>query len=395
MYKKIKNIPVEKIALYTKSYSKTKLIAYLREEYGDLYPIVADQLSLLEKAKKKLPQWVDAGCLFTAKGLEQCSSQPLAKFKSGLITGNTLLDLSGGLGVDDVSFSMVFNQVISLDIDEHLNELVQLNLQKLNIKNVSRLTISAEDYLKSHKEPVEAIYVDADRRVKGNQKSALLSGASPDVQSLLPQLLKKSERIMLKLSPLIDITYLQQLFPNIEHIYVVGVQNEVKEVLVLLNNRVLTNKQQVTAVQLASSGEVTHQINGKENREPVNSTPSESWFYEPSNMVIKAGLSQALAKTNGLRLIAKNSHYMLGSQFIDGYFGRAFKVKHSMVFGKRALKDYLSGHQINKANVSVRNFISTVDEIRRTFNIADGGDDYLFLTTNNEGEKIFYHCVKH
>ena len=395
MYKKIKNIPIEEIALYTKGYNKTKLIAYLKEKYGDLYPIVADQLLLLEKAKKKLPKWAEAGCLFTAKGLEQCSSQPLAMFKSSLITGQTLLDLSGGLGADDVSFSMVFNQVTSLDIDDNLNELVQLNLQKLNVKNVTRLTISAEEYLQEHIQPVDAIYIDADRRVNGNQKSALLGDASPDVVSLMPQLLRKADRIMLKLSPLIDITYLHQLFSNIEHIYVVGIQNEVKEVLVLLNNKVLSDKQQVTAVQLATSGEVTHQISGKENLEVLDSTPGESWFYEPSNMVIKAGLSQALAKTNGLRLLAKNSHYMLGSQFIAGYFGRAFKVKHSMVFGKRALKDYLSRQKINKANVSARNFISTVDEIRKTFSIADGGEDYLFLTTNSDGEKVFYHCVKH
>ncbi len=394
MYEILQDLPVEKIRLFTKGYTQPQLIEYLKKEYGNFYPFVANQLQLVGKAKKKLPTWVEFGCFFTPKSLEQCSSPALASFKASLLSGQILLDLSGGLGVDDVSFSKVFNQVISIDSDEELNQLVRHNLRKLHVKNVQRITSSAENYLIQHPQKVTVIYVDADRRSHGQSKSALLKDATPDVLGLMPLLLNQASEVMLKLSPLIDITYLMNTFNHIQHIYVAGVQNEVKEVLVLLNKEASTQKENITAIQLTENGEVEFKVNMDVVPQNIAATQTEAWFYEPSNMVIKAGLSKELALKYGLVLPAKNSHFMTGEQYIQGYFGRTFKIINAMPFGKSGVKQYLYQHQITKANVSARNFVSGVDEIRKTFQIKEGGDDYLFFTTNTKGDKLFYHCVK-
>jgi hypothetical protein len=110
-------------------------------------------------------------------------------------------------------------------------------------------------------------------------------------------------------------------------------------------------------------------------------------------MIVKAGLSGDYAECCGLSLVAKNSHYATGG-FIDGYFGRSFSVVNHSVFNKSGIKQYLKQHSITKANVSARNFVSSVDEIRKSFNLEDGGDDYLFFTQDAAKNKLFWHCQK-
>jgi tRNA/tmRNA/rRNA uracil-C5-methylase (TrmA/RlmC/RlmD family) len=234
MYETLHDISVEKVILFTKDYTRTQLIHFLKQEFGSNYPVIAEQILLHNKAKQKLPIWTEAGCFFTSKSLEQASSQPLAAFKASLLSGKKMLDLSGGLGVDDVAFSKAFQQVISVDPDAALNQLLAFNLPKLNINNVTRVTTTGEYYLNAHPENVDAIYVDADRRSISGAKSALLSHATPDVIALMPSMLATAKVVMLKLSPLIDITYLFKTFANIKCIYVVGIKNEVKEILVVL-----------------------------------------------------------------------------------------------------------------------------------------------------------------
>lgn len=394
MYEKLQDLPVEKISLFTKGYTTPQLIHYLKKEYGDFYPFIANQLLLLEKAKKKLPKWTEAGCFFTQKSLEQCSSPALATFKASLFSGHILLDLSGGLGVDDVGFSRVFKQVVSIDPDAELNQLVQMNLRKLHVKNVTRITDTAENYLTHNPQTVDAIYVDADRRSSNQTKSSLLKDSTPDVLGLMPSLLNQANQVLLKLSPLIDITYLWNTFENIQHIYVAGVQNEVKEVLVLLHKQALSSRENITAIQLTEAGGVEYKVTGEVMTKVESVELAGEWFYEPSNMVIKAGLSRGLALKHGLVLLAKNSHFMIGKVYIEGYFGRTFKIITAMPFGKSGIKNYLRQQKITKANVSVRNFVNGVDEIRKTFDIKDGGEDYLFFTTNAAGDKLFYHCRK-
>lgn len=389
----MQDLNIEMLVEYTKSYNKTQLIMFLRKHYGEQAPFVAEQLELFDKAKKKLPTWVSAGCFFTKKSLEQCSSIPLAGFKATLVKGNILVDLSAGLGVDDVAFLKTFNQVIGVDVDEELNKLVRHNFEKLNLKNIIRFDATAEIFLQENKLPVDVFYIDADRRPSGSTKTFSLTDATPNVLELVPQLFKNGSEVLLKLSPMVDIAYLHKTFENIKRVIVVGLKNEVKEVLVLLNQEFKTDPHQIEAVQVNDEGEMEFSFS-------LQSTPKHNqvnnlaqFFYEPSNMIIKAGLSLDYAYYLGLNIVSKNSHYAIGN-WVDAYFGRSFKIIHQTEFNKSGIKQYLKSIGLSKANVSARNFVSTVDEIRKTFAIEDGGGDYLFFTQDASKNKLFWHCVK-
>jgi len=389
----MQDLNIEMLNEYTKSYNKAQLIMFLRKHYGEHASFVAVQLALFDKAKKKLPSWAENGCFFTKKSLEQCSSIPLANFKSNIVNGNILVDLSAGLGVDDAAFSKKFNQIIGIDVDKDLNLLVSHNLEKLNIKNIIRVDATAEQFLNENKLDVDVFYIDADRRPSGLTKTYSLVDATPNVIELVPQLLKNGSEVLLKLSPMVDIAYLFKTFENIKSVYVVGIKNEVKEVLVLLNNKYKTEPRQIAAFQVNEEGEVEFSFSFQSTQNVEPSKNETLYFYEPSNMIIKAGLSVDYALSLGLNTVSKNSHYATG-RFVNAYFGRSFKIIHQAEFNKSGIKQYLKNSGIKKANVSARNFVSTVDEIKKTFAIEDGGKDFLFFTQDASKNKLYWHCIK-
>lgn len=390
----LNDFDVENIINCTKKYSKTQLSQYLKNKFGTSYQLVAEQVELYEKLKYKLPFWSAAKCFVTRKSLEQCSSPALALFKGNIVSGDTLVDLSGGLGVDDVAFSKQFKEVISLDPDAELNELARYNFNRLLIKNISRIDSNAEDFVELITNPVDVFYIDADRRPASNAKVFTLEDSSPDVTGLMPLLLEKSRQVMLKLSPMIDLKLVTNTFKNCSCIYVVGVKNEVKEVLVLLDHKV-PDEHVTYAVEVDGEGKVMHQFPfGKVLAESNSQSGEMAYFYEPSNMIIKAGLSVPYAVAAGTEVISRNSHYAVSSKLVNDYFGRSFLIVHHGVFSKSALKEYLKQQHISKANVSARNFVSTVEEIRQTFAVADGGEEYLFFTQDAARNKLFWHCRK-
>ncbi len=389
----MQDLNIEKLNEYTKLYNKTQLIMFLKKNYGDCTPFVAEQLALIEKSKKKLPEWVSQGCFFTKKSLEQSSSIPLAKFKASLLQGKLLVDLSAGLGVDDVAFSATFNRVIGVDVDPTLNSIVRHNYERINIHNVTRVDATAEAFLIDNPIKADAYYIDSDRRSSGSTKTFSLIGATPNVLDVAPALVRQGAEVLLKLSPMVDIVYLFKTFDHVKRLIVVGFKNEVKEILVLLNSQANTDISNIEAVQVNEDGKVEFNFSPNTNPFIPVSSISNHFFYEPSNMIIKAGLSGDYAKCCGLSLVAKNSHYATGA-FIDGYFGRCFIVVNHSFFNKSGIKQYIKQHSITRANVSARNFVNSVDEIRKSFNLEDGGDDYLFFTQDAVKNKLFWHCKK-
>jgi hypothetical protein len=389
----MQDLNIEMLNEYTKLYNKTQLILFLKKNYGDCTPFVAEQLALIEKSKKKLPEWFSQGCFFTKKSLEQSSSIPLAKFKASLLQGKLLVDLSAGLGVDDVAFSTTFNRVIGVDVDPTLNSIVRHNYERLNIHNVTRVDATAEAFLIDNPIKADAYYIDSDRRPSGSTQTFSLIDATPNVLDIAPALVDQGAEVLLKLSPMVDVSYVFKTFDHIKRLIVVGFKNEVKEVLVLLNSQANTVSRNIEAVQVNEDGKVEFNFSPTPNRLIRESHIDNLFFYEPSNMIVKAGLSVDYAECCGLSLVAKNSHYATGA-FIDSYFGRCFRVVNHCVFNKSGIKQYVKQHGITKANVSARNFVSSVDEIRKSFNLEDGGDDYLFFTQDAAKNKLFWHCKK-
>jgi hypothetical protein len=355
--------------------------------------LLAEQLKIYPKALNKLPTFAENLCWFTTKSYEQASGESSALYKSKLISGELLLDLSGGLGVDDWAFSKTFTQIISLDPNKELNELVRLNFKKLGLNQVIRLDTTAEDYLKLQNLPkFDWIFLDADRRP--NEKNQfLLEDGTPNILELKNRCFELSENILLKLSPMIDLIYLQNTLPEIAKIWILGDKSEVKEILVLMQRNSQNPKIDIKAVVLLDP--IQSFSNGlKLKDDKLQYLPQENYFYEPHNCIIKAGLTEEYSKSLGLKLIGKNSSFYTSDFLLENFIGRSFQIIEQFEFSKSKLKTYLSKKALVQANITKRNFPLSVDEIRKSYKIKEGGKDFLFFTTLQNGQRWVYHCQK-
>lgn len=377
------NDDINTLALKFKSYEQT----------GFNTNLVLESVLNIKKGSYKLPTLCSNYCWLPTKSYEQASSELTAFYKSLLFKGNSVLDLCGGLGVDDIAFSKVFKTVISLDSDIELNEIVKFNFKKLGINHVERISVFAEDFLANNTTQFDLVYIDADRRPAANSKKFILSDCTPNIIELLPQLKLITNQLLIKLSPMIDLNYCKSEIENIKEIHVVSLKNEVKEVLLLIDFS-FNNSTIIKAVNIINEQNIhkysemnSFDIETKESNE-------NTYFYEPNASIIKANLSANYAQSLGLKMIALNSNFFIGHELIENFFGRCFKIIASYTFSKSMLKSYLKNNGIAKANISKRNFPINEADIAKQFDLKTGGDEYLFFTQNNQGEKLFFHCRK-
>jgi hypothetical protein len=358
------------------------------------YKAYLQQLHIYQKALYKLPLYVEKKCIFTNRSYEQSSSQATALYKSTIFKVGRLLDLCGGLGVDDWAFATAGCEVYSLDPDEELNEFAAFNFTQLDVsEQITRITISAEDFLKDNISLFDGIYCDADRRSSG-KKAYDLTHTLPDIVALLPALFRISEMILIKASPMADISACCQQLQNVEQVIVVEWEGEVRELLFRLRLG-YTGKYTIEAVDVDANGYVLHRVVSEHEKQlAVASHAIATHFYEPAPAIIKAGLVQQVATGNRLFKVSQNSAYLLGSDLQRDFWGRVFYIKKQMRFQTGDFTTYLKENNIVKANVSKRDFPLNVEQIRKKFKLKDGGSDYFFFTTNNSGDRVIYHCLK-
>jgi hypothetical protein len=353
--------------------------------------LLASQIKLYPKALKKLPSFAAAYCFFSEKALEQASSEALAKYKSTKINGELLLDLSAGLGADDWAFSNTFHQVIGIDPDTDLNILVRKNFELLGITNVKRMDDTAETFLQQAPK-ADWVYLDADRRSGGGKAVHLFEG-SPNVMQLLDTLPQVTNQVLLKLSPLVDLTHVMKNISGISRIEVVSLYNEVKEVLVFIKFGYLGNIEicatDINRQHKAISFAATHPVLAS-----VATSNCGHYFYEPALSIIKSGLTAPYAVSCNLNPLQVNGNYLIGENLIPDFIGRVFQIKKIMPFKKSTVKDYLKSAGIAKANIARRDFKADVTELYSLFNLKEGGDEYLFFTTAANQEKIFVHGIR-
>ena len=352
--------------------------------------LAVEQIEARTKAKTKLPTWwATEGLIFPSKiSMEQCSSEETAEFKATLFSGKSMVDLTGGTAVDAYAFSKKFKKVIAVEPNAKLVEMGQHNFKMLGAENVDFIQSTAEDYLKqSH--PVALIYVDPSRRDEANSRQVLLSDSLPDVIELLPQLQALSQNILIKASPMISIkSTIAELGASID-VHVVAVKNEVKEVLFELSDSA-TGK--ISSVNLTGA-EVqswSYLLHDEETTSAKYSTP-RNYLYEPNAAIMKGGGYLSFGNAFGLAKLHPHSHLYTSEERIDNFPGRVFEVFEVLPYKPKQLKRSLG---LTKANIAVRNFPLSVQQIREQLKIKDGGEAYLFATTFVDGSKRLIICRK-
>jgi hypothetical protein len=240
----------------------------------------------------------------------------------------------------------------------------------------------------------DLVYVDADRRPGSRHiRVAGLAGMQPDIIRMKDRLLASGGAVLLKLSPMLDIHAIIDELKQVSEVYVVSLKNEVKELLVVMQQQAAAPPVKLHAVDI--SGAHSHQFSGFfGDQADISYGYRGSYFYEPALCLIKSGLSGHYAGERGLQLLAPNTQYFVSDSLAEEFLGRSFEIITMMNFSRSAVRQYLTMQGITQANIAKRNFPAEVDELKKLFLIKDGGNDYLFFTQNKERQKLMYHCRK-
>ena len=362
----------------------TKLILKGSPISGVSIQELANQIVVKNKSEKKLPTWFSKEKIYYPEkiSIEQTSSEITANYKSKLVSGKKLIDLTGGFGVDSFYFSKQVSEVIHCEIDNDLSTIVAYNYQQLNVKNITTISNDGIDYLGKITDFFDWIYIDPSRRNDHKEKVFLLKDCLPDVPKQLDFLLTKTNQILIKVSPILDITSTIKELKFVSEIHIVAVQNEVKELLFLVNKNVAKEIKIITINILSDKNQ---QFEFYSNSQiTANYEMPLSYLYEPNAAILKSGAFHQIAAEFNLFKLHKHSHLYTSNSLID-FPGRRFKIEQVLKYDKKLLKKMIPE---KKANITIRNFPKTVAQIRKETSLKDGGKSYLFFTTDMKNNHI-------
>ncbi|MDY3142263.1 MAG: SAM-dependent methyltransferase [Parabacteroides sp.] len=361
-------------------------------------PFVVAQITARRQIKEKLPTWYQQEqLLFPAKiAAEQCSSEQTALYKQQLVTeGDTLCDLTGGLGIDSYYFSRRVKQVYYIERFPSYCEVARANMATLGARNVAVLEGDSTQWL-DQLPAIDVFYVDPARRGKENKRMFALSDCEPDLTQLLPRLLAKAPRVIAKLSPMADLRQTLALLPTTQAIHILSVKNECKELLFVIGREPRESAVPIHCVHLtkqAASDECfVCSLEAEQQAASHLATTLRRYLYEPNASVLKAGAFKQVACQFPVEKLQVSSHLYTSDHYLDRFPGRRFEVDEVIPFHSKSCKQ-LAGQSL-QANVTTRNFPLTVEALRKKCRIREGGDIYLFATTGPKEEKLLIRTHK-
>lgn len=358
--------------------------------YEQNWALILEQIVGKQKAKDKLPTWFHSEqILYPAKiSIEQTSSEKTAAYKASLISGNNIIDLTGGFGVDDFYFTKAFKSVAHCEANENLSAIAKHNFEQLEVKNCSFYTGNSTDILLQLDQRFDWIYVDPSRRHDQKGKVFMLQDCEPNVPKLKELYFKYSDRILIKTAPILDLIAGLKELKNVRRIHIVAVENEVKELLWEIEKG-FDGTVQMNTVNLKRKSNDYFDFNLHEVPQPDYSLP-KTYLYEPNAAIMKSGGFDALGVRFGLGKLHPHSQLFTADDLRD-FPGRIFQIEQGIAYHKNEMKTFLEG---TKANITVRNFPDSVAVIRKKWKISDGGNRYCFFTTDVNNRKIVLICAK-
>ncbi|TPN89311.1 THUMP-like domain-containing protein [Aquimarina algicola] len=351
---------------------------------------LAQQIQSRRKIRDKLPTWYAKENIYYPPllNLEQTSSELTALYKSNIVSGKSLIDLTGGFGIDDYFFAKKMENVIHCEINKELSDIAQHNFTALQQNNIKTYADNGLEVLNDF-DYIDWIYVDPSRRHESKGKVFFLEDSIPNIPENLDFLFSKSDQILIKTSPLLDIRSGIRSLQYVKEIHVLAIKNEVKELLWILNKREHQNVKIITInIQKSKQQQFAFWLED-ETKQQVKLSPPQQFLYEPNAAILKSGGFLSIAKILNLNKLHLHSHLYTSDTIID-FPGRCFEIKAIYPYQKKALTKI----GIDKANITTRNFPESVATLRKKLKIKDGGDTFLFFTTDNKNNKVMLLCNK-
>ena len=378
--------------IFENTFTPISKLALQKNPYPNVdYKLILNQIEAKAKSKTKLPSWFNAiNILYPSKvSVEQTSSEITAKYKSKIIKGNSIIDLTGGFGVDCFYFSKTFKNVVHCELNSELSELVAHNFKQLNALNVTCINGDSLEVLKNLNQKFDWIYIDPSRRNEFKGKVFMLKDCMPNVPDLIDFYFQYSSKILLKTAPILDISAGLLDLKNVKKIHVVAIENEVKEILWEIekefNGKILIE----TINCLQNSNEVFSFNLGSDVIASYNLP--KKYLFEPNASIMKSGGFNEVSNQFEMDKLHPNSHLYTSNEMIS-FPGRVFEIEKMISYTKTDLKKHLEN---TKANVTTRNFTESVENIRKKWKIKDGGNVYCFFTTDVNDNKIVLICTKY
>ena len=374
------------------------------------------QIAGRQTARKKLPSWATReGIVYPPHlNMEQCSSEQTARYKAKIVNSKwsnrkSFVDLTGGFGIDFYWMSQGFHERCYVEQNETLCEIAENNFRVLGL-SCSVCCGSAATYL-SQMPHANLIYMDPARRNEHGGRTYGIGDCTPNVLGLMPQLLEKADCVMLKLSPMLDwrkaVDDIEQQKASVNEVHIISVDNECKELLLVLSKE-LTDGLRLVCVNGDSIFEFVPKV-GLNCSLPGNElfprwdyssdydlSDSPLYLYEPNASIMKAGCFAEVEERFKVQQIAVNSHLFLSPVEIGDFPGRKFQILAISSMNKQEIKKKFSENLVpmESANIAVRNFPMSVDQLRKKLKLKDGGDTYIFATTWASGEHKLLICRK-
>ena len=402
-----------------------------------------DQIAGHQTARRKLPTWAATdGIVFPPHlSMEQCSSEQTARYKAriagvrgerileergekrediggerSVVRSECMVDLTGGFGVDFSFLAPLFDEAVYVERQSALCDIARHNFHVLGLQ-ATIVNGDAVDYLRQM-DRANLIYIDPARRDLQGQRTYGISDCTPDVVALRDLLLEKADRVIIKLSPMLDWRKAVQdlslspntplelrslatngtqehLSPCVSEVHIVSVGNECKELLLVLENREERGDEGEPKVFCVNDETVF--VVGKPSRnyqgnEVVKDILKGSFLYEPNASIMKVGCFEAVSEAFDVCPIAPNSHLFVCDRLIGAFPGRTFIIDDMTTMNKRELRTALAG--ISRANITVRNFPLTVAQLRSRLKLGEGGSTYIFATTLADNRHVLLVCSK-
>ncbi len=390
MNERILNNDIQKFIDQHLNESPTKLILK-----GSHFPEVTiqeivGQIISKKKCQKKLPTWFKTDNIYYPNkiNIEQTSSEITANYKSNIIEGGSIIDLTGGFGVDCFAFAKKFNKVTHCEINTKLSEIAAHNYQQLGVKNITTVAQNGLAYLNKNKQKYDWIYADPSRRNETKGKVFLLEDCLPNIPLNIDLLFKYSDNILLKFSPVLDITSAINELKFVKEIHVIAINNDVKELLFILQKD-YQNNINIKTINYRKESFETFDSCYYQHVKSSFSIP-KTYLYEPNAAILKAGLFNEVSHQLKLNKLHVNSHLYTSNKLII-FPGRRFKIIYNIPYNKKKIKKLIPS---KRANITIRNFPETVAQIRRKTKLKDGGDQYLFFTTDLNNKHVVLICEK-
>ena len=362
---------------------------------GGRYPEVdltyaLEQIAGRQKARVKLPSWaVLDGIIYPSHlSMEQCSSEATARYKASIAgTGDLLVDLTAGFGVDMAFVSPNFRHAVSVEQNASLCAISSENFSRLGLKHVKVICGDGVDYL-HQMDHADLLFIDPARRDEHGGRTYGIADCSPNVLEIIDEMIEKASRVMIKLSPMLDwrkaVDDIGGHRANVNEVHIVSVNNECKELLLVVSKEATP----VHVFCVNDTDVFDFEAGNHLPTEFLSVEQSPHYLYEPNASIMKAGAFDLVANRFGITQVGKNSHLFVSDTPLSSFPGRCFVIDNIVSMNKREVKQALK--DVSRANISVRNFPMSVAELRRRLKLKDGGDVYLFATTvERRGHQLF------